>query len=140
MQLVKYNPFRELRKMEREIDNMWGNGWGVLQASGEVSTMDLYEEDGKLIAEVSLPNYNKNEIRVTADRGVLEVSAEHSEERERKDKRHYYFQESSSQYFRRVVLPEGAKTDDIDASFKDGVLRVAMPMETSKKTKAVTIK
>lgn len=140
MQIVKYNPFRELRKMERDLDNMWGNALGMLRASGEGATMDLYEEDGKLIAEVSLPNYNKDEITINADRGMLEVSAEHKEEKENKDKRHYYVQESTSQYYRRVKLPEGAKTDDVDASFKDGVLRVAMPMEASKGTKAIEIK
>lgn len=140
MQIVKYNPFRELRKMERDLDNMWGNAWGMLRGAGDGATMDLYEEDGKLITEVSLPNYNKDEIKVIADRGVLEVTAEHSEEKEKKDKRHYYFQESSSQYFRRVKLPEGAETDKIDASFKDGVLRIEMPMETSQETKTITIK
>jgi HSP20 family protein len=140
MQIVKYNPFRELRKMERDLDNMWGNALGMLRAGGEGATMDLYEEDGKLIAEVSLPNYNKDEITVSTDRGMLEVSAEHKEEKESKDKRHYYVQESSSQYYRRVKLPEGTKIDDVDASFKDGVLRVAMPIEAPRQTKTIDIK
>lgn len=140
MQLVKYNPFREIQKMERDLDNLWHSGWGVLPMLNEASTMDLYEEDGKLVAEVNLPNFKKDEVKVTADEGVLEISAEHKEEKEKKDKRRYFYHESSNQYYRRVALPEGAKASKADASFKDSVLKVTMPMATPKKTKAVAVK
>ena len=140
MQIIRYNPIRELQKMERELDNLWGSGWAGLPTVNEASTMDLYEEDGNLVAEVTLPHYKKNEITVTAHDGTLEVSAEHKEEEEKKDKRHYYFHESHSQYYRHVALPDGVNTDAVDASFKDGVLKIKMPMEAPKQTKAIDIK
>lgn len=140
MQLVRYNPFREMQKMERDLDNLWQNGWGVFPTLTEASTMDLYEEDGNLVAEVSLPNFKKEEVKVTTDEGVLEVTAEHKEKEEKKGKRQYYFHESSDSYFRRVTLPEGVKADKANASFKDGVLKVTMPVTAPKKTKTVTVK
>lgn len=141
MRLVKYDPFHELQKMERDLGKLWENGWGVFPMLAETSAMDLYEENGNLIAEVSLPNFKKDEINVTADEGTLEVSAEHKEEEEKKSKRRYFFHESNTKYFRRVALPEGVQADKVDASFKDGTLRVTMPMaKPSRKAKPVTIK
>lgn len=140
MQLVKYDPLREMQKMERDLGKLWQNGWGLFPTPTETSTMDLYEEDGNLVAEVSLPNFKKSEVKVATDGGVLEVSAEHKEEEEKKGKRNYYFRESSNSYFRRVALPEGVKADKAEASFKDGSLKVTMPMTTQKKAKAITIK
>lgn len=140
MQIVRYNPFRELQKMEQDLDKLWDNGWGTFPTFAESSALDLYEEKGNLVAEVTLPNFKKEEVQVTTDNGVLEVSAEHKEEQEKKGTRHYYFRESSNRYFRRVTLPEGANADKTNASFKDGVLRVTMPMKTPKKAKAVTVK
>lgn len=142
MQLVKYNPFHDLQKMERDMGKLWENGWNMFPALAETSAMDLYEENGNLVAEVSLPNFKKDEINVVADEGVLEVSAEHKEMKEKKSKRRYFFHESSNQYFRRVTLPEGVKADKVDASFKDGTLKVTMPMAkpSRKKARSVTIK
>lgn len=139
MQVVKYDPFRDMRKMERDMDKLWGNGWGM-SAIADTSAMDMYEEAGKLVAEVSLPNFKKDDVKVTADKGVLEVSAEHKEKEENKGKRRYFFRESSNQYFRRAALPEGAKDDKADASFKDGVLKVTIPMTTQKKVKTIAVK
>jgi HSP20 family protein len=126
--------------MEQDLDKLWENGWGMVPTVSEASAMDLYEEDGNLVAEVSLPNFKKDEVKVTTDEGVLEVTAEHKEEQEKTSKRRYYFHESSNHYFRRVTLPEGVKTDKTDASFKDGVLKVTMPMQAAKKAKEITVK
>lgn len=142
MQLVRFNPFQELQKMEQNLDKLWENGWGMLPTFSEASAMDLYQEDGNLVAEVSLPNFKKDEVKVTADESVLEISAEHKEEEEKKGKRQYYFHESSNQYFRRVTLPEGVKADKAAAEFKNGMLKVTLPMaaQSKKKTKTVAVK
>ena len=140
MQLVRFNPFRDLQKMERDLDKLWENGWGLLPSATEASAMDMYEADGKLVAEVSLPSFNKNEIKVTADGGVLEVLAEHQEKEETKGKRRYYFRESSNQYLRRVTLPEGVEADKAEASYENGLLKITMPMATPKQAKTIALK
>jgi HSP20 family protein len=142
MQLVKYSPFRDFQKIERDMDKLWDNGWGVFPTFADTSTMDVYEENGNLVAEVSLPNFKKGEIELTTDGGVLEVTAEHKEEEEKKGKRQYYLRESSKSYFRRLPLPEGAKVDKTSAEFKNGLLKVVVPLSTSTKklSKTVAIK
>lgn len=139
MQLTRYNPFRELRKMEQDLDKFWQGDWGLFPLT-EPAALDLYEENGNLVAEVTLPNFNKDEIKVTTDEGVLEVSAEHKEQEEEKGTRRYYLRESSNQYLRRVALPEGTNTDKTEAEFKDGVLKITLPYATPKEAKAVEVK
>lgn len=134
MRLVRYNPLQDLQ-------SFWGSDWSAFPSITETAPMDLYEEDGNLVAEVSLPNFSKEEISVTAEHGVLEVSAEHQEKEENKGKRRYYVRESSSHYVRRVALPEGVHTEKTEASFKDGVLKVTIPVLQPKKTsKKVAVK
>lgn len=140
MQIVRYDPFSALKEMEKDLGKIWSDDWGLLPAFNGTSAMDLYEEDGNLVAEVSLPNYKKEEIKINVSGGVLEVSAEHKEEEEKKGKRRYFFRESSSQYLRRVPLPEGVEGDKADASFKDGVLKVVMPIKERPESKHIAIK
>ena len=103
------------------------------------AAMDLYEQDGNLVAEVSLPNFKKDEISVTTNDGFLEITAKHSQEKEEKGRRYYYFQESADRYFRRVELPDGAQADKIQASFDDGILKVSMPMVVKHDAKKVLV-
>ena len=141
MQLVRYSPMRDIQKLERDLGKFWGSDWSLFPSVTDTAPMDMYEEDGNLVAEIRLPNVNKDEIKVTTDEGVLEVSAVHKEKEEEKGRRRYYFRESSNQCLRRVALPEGAKADKTEANFKDGVLKITMPVAATKKeAKKVTIK
>lgn len=140
MQLIKYNPFHEIQKIERDLDKVWNGDWSGMSSLTEAAAMDMYEENGNLVAEVNLPNFDKSEIRVTTKDGALDISAEHKEKKEEKGKRRYFLRESSNQYFRRVMLPEGAKTEDINASFKDGMLKISMPMTEKEQPKAIDVK
>ena len=139
MQLVKFNPFHDMQRMEQDLDKFWQANWDLIPTFTEATTMDMYEEDGRLVVETSLPNFKKDEVKVTANAGVLEVSAVHKEEEEKKGKRRYLFRESSNKYLRRVALPEGAQDDKTEASFKDGVLKVTMPMAARKEAKLVRV-
>src|SRR3989338_1958407 len=141
MQLVKFDPFRDLLQVERDIKSMLENGWTFTPALTETSALDMYEEGGKLIAELALPNFKKDEIRVTADEQGLEVSAEHREKEEKKEtkKRKYFFHESRRNYWRRVALPKEPRPDKITAKFVEGKLKIVMPL-IAKKTKSISIK
>ena len=140
MQIVRYNPLTELQKMQSDLDKILDNSLGIFASTTDTAPLDMYQEAGKMIAEVNLPNFNKDEIKVTANAGVLEISAEHKEEKEVNDKRHYYMRESSNQYYRRVGLPEGVDTDKTEAEFKDGKLKIIMPIETNQETRSISIK
>lgn len=140
MQLIRYNPTRDLQRIERDLEKFWGADWNVWPTVAESPLMDMYEENGKLVAEVTMPNFTKNEIKVNAEEGILEISAEHHEKEEDKTKRRYYFRESSNQYLRRVMLPEAAVGKKAEASFKDGTLRVTIPMAAHKPVKTIAVK
>ncbi len=143
MQLVRANPLADLERMEKDLDKLWQNGWGMLPSSFssfvDLTTMDMYEEDGKLVTEVALPNFSKEEIKVNINGDVMEISAKHQLKEEKTTKRRYYFRESSNSYLRRVTLPEESNSDKIEAKFENGVLKVSMPLSIMPKLEAKTV-
>jgi HSP20 family protein len=139
MQLVRYNPLRDLLPGEKDLDKWFTSGWPMLPFFSEDSTVDLYTEDGRLVAEVALPNFKKEEIKVSADDDELEITAVHEEKKEENNKRQYLLCESSRSYRRRISLPGGADTDEVTATFADGKLVVTMPFEAEKESKEITI-
>ena len=90
MPLVRKSPFRKLLDVEREFSKMLDQSWNSVPTFADVSSVDMYTEDGKLITKVALPDFKKNEIEVTAMSEGLEISAEHKE-KEGKEKRRNTF-------------------------------------------------
>lgn len=99
----------------------------VSQPSTDIS----YSDDGKTLhIDMEVPGYDRDDIQMNINNGVLEVSGSKTEkeERERKD-RNYMVRETSASFARQIVLPDGANSEKIAAELDSGVLKVTIPVE-----------
>ena len=95
---------------------------------------DIYEKGGNVHIELEVPGYDKGDIKLNVENGVLTVEAEKHEEKEDKEK-NYYRKERVFGSFRRQFTIGDVKEDDIHAKFYNGVLKVSFPKEVKKETK-----
>lgn len=119
MPLIPYNPFREL-------DRFFDDDWTGLETISSPK-MDIYEENGNVIAEIGLPGVDPKGVDVEIENNVLKLEAKTERKKEKKEKG-YYRKELSQGYYRRAVpLPVKVVGDKAEASYKDGILRVVVP-------------
>jgi HSP20 family protein len=64
---------------------------------------------------------------VTLDQGDLVISGERKVESEVKEEHVYRMERSYGSFYRRLPLPEEVLPEQIEATFKDGVLEVRLP-------------
>lgn len=140
------DPFAGLTSLHSQLDDMFNNfftGSPVASAvSQSLPAMDVYAEDDKqLIAEVQAPGFDKDDVEVSVHNGVLEIKGEkHEKTEDKKDKkRSYMVRESHASFYRRLMLPEYADADHIDAQFENGVLKVSIPFKELPKPKKISI-
>ena len=94
-----------------------------------------FEEDGAYVVRAELPGIDPDkDVEVTVEGDMLTIHGERREET--KEKGHHEFHYGS--FRTSVSLPSGTKSDDITASYTDGVLEVRVPTETEK-TAAVKV-
>jgi HSP20 family protein len=137
------DPLRGISSLQRQMDDMFDNlmsrNWPV--ALGNMPAMDVYTEgDKQLVAEVHAPGFSKDNIDVSINEGVLEIRGDKKIKEEDQNKKSYMVQESSSSFYRRMVLPRHADGDKVDAQFNNGVLKVIVPFKELPKPKKVNIK
>lgn len=90
--------------------------------------IEVSQRDGKLVVQADLPGLRADDVTVEIDDGVLTLSGERSEEQEvdqsgvRRTERRY------GRFTRSIVLPEGAKIEEVQASFRNGVLEITVPL------------
>lgn len=94
--------------------------------------VDVYEEDGNVVAEMNLPGLSPDDIDVSVEDGVLTIKGERSEEKEDKNKRYYAKQIRRGSFERSVKLPKHVDIDEASADYEDGVLKVALPIKEEK--------
>jgi HSP20 family protein len=90
--------------------------------------IDVVEQDHHLVTRVDLPGMKKEDVSVEVTDGHLALSGERKRETEDKKDDYYRCEREYGIFYRAVPLPDGAKLDDIKASFADGVLEVSVPL------------
>ena len=95
---------------------------------------DIYEKGGNVHIELDAPGYDKNDIKLDVDDGILTIEAHKDEEKEDKEK-NYYRKERVYGSFKRQFTVGNIDTNKIDAKFNNGVLKVTFPKEVKKETK-----
>lgn len=96
---------------------------------------DIYEEDGMYHVVVDVPGFKKEDIHVEYENGYLKIVATHSEDE--KNHKKYMRRErfTTSRCERSFYLGEGLKEDEIKAEFKNGILKVTIPMTEKEEPK-----
>ncbi len=96
---------------------------------------DIREKKDKYLIDIDLPGYNKDNIKISVEDGYLTVQASidsnHEEKEDGKFVRRERYMGSCSRSF---YVGEDVKSEDIKASFKNGILNLEIPkIEESKK-------
>jgi len=125
-------PFRSLAGLERG----WAQKFVAAPAADVVETDKAYE----ITAE--LPGIDQKNIEVNVANGGITIKGEKKEETEEKKKDYYVSERRYGSFERYFSLPEGVDADKIEATFKNGVLKVTLPKtaEAQKPAKRIEVK
>jgi HSP20 family protein len=131
------DPFALLRQMTSELDHAfehwpsfrWPSGlFGTRESGAWSPKIDVFERDNRLVTRVDLPGMRKEDVSVEVTDGHLALSGERKRETEEKKDNFYRSEREYGSFYRAVPLPEGAKVEDVKATFADGVLEVSVAL------------
>lgn len=133
------DPFALMREMAPEFDSLFGEWprpffrWPevrrrAISEIGWYPEIDVFEKDNRLVTKIDLPGMKKEDVKVEVTDGQLTISGERKREAEEKGEELYRHEREYGSFYRRVPLPEGAKIEDVKATFTDGVLEVSVPL------------
>jgi HSP20 family protein len=129
-------------EMDRVLDDFYGRMPETVRESYEgdwLPAMDIKENNGEIWATIELPGLSRDEIKVSVKNDMLSVSGEKKQEKT-EEKENVHRVERSYGYFKRTVkLPSEVESDNVKASFKDGLLKIKLPKVESKKVKEIPI-
>ena len=136
MNLIQWKPLSGLNSF---FDDSLNTSFPMLQAD---LAIDVYEKKHNVVAEMSLPGVQEADIDISIEDELLTISGQREEEQETNGKDYYSKEIKRGSFARTVRLPRIIDADKAMAEYKDGVLKVKMPIieGTKEKTVKVTLK
>jgi HSP20 family protein len=104
-----------------------------------VPTIDFSESDDHIIVRAEVPGMDKNDISITLSDGLLTIQGEKKQEKEEEKENYRFVERRYGSFSRSLRIPIGVDADKIEAGYKDGVLRVAIPKTESEKSRKIEI-
>jgi HSP20 family protein len=133
---------RFAQQMERLFDDFGFNRVGSPANGMWIPHIDVFEREGLFCVRADLPGMKKEDVKIEVIDDALVIQGERHHERERTDRGYYRSERGYGHFHRAIPLPEGANSDDVRATFRDGVLEVTMPAPRStsdSRRRAITI-
>lgn len=132
-------PLGSGRRLLSELERLIGDEPAFSDSAGQFS-MDIQELDDKYVIEADMPGVKKDNIDITLQDHLLTIQVKKEEEKETKEKNYISRERFFSTASRSVTLPHAANEDDVEASLKDGVLKVNVKKQNNGKRKRISVK
>jgi HSP20 family protein len=132
------NPFRlPLRRPAFDLEPFWQADSWVAQPA-----IDLVERDNAFEMTAEMPGLDEKNIEVNVANGVLTIKGQKEEEKVEKKEDFHLRERRFGSFARSIRIPETVDGEKIEASFKNGVLKVTLPkkLEARKPVKKIEVK
>jgi HSP20 family protein len=134
----------ELERMRKEMDRIWD------RFSEEYSTstseqdwnpsLDLLETGSSLVADVEIPGIDADNIDISITADMLTILGEKVKEAEDTGKTYHLVERTYGRFSRSIRLPTTVNPDEVEARYKDGILRITLNKTEVAKSKRIQVR
>jgi HSP20 family protein len=141
MKLIPFKPGTRVSPFDALFDGLFDlNPWSGAAARERFAPMNVYENETALVVEVELPGVDDKDVEVKLNGDELTVTAERKHDATTKDGDFHRVESQFGRFSRSLRLPDGLRTDAIDATFKRGVLTLTVPKAPERTPQRIEIR
>ncbi|HAM02806.1 MAG TPA: heat-shock protein Hsp20 [Acidimicrobiaceae bacterium] len=121
-----------LRRTHLEMPVLWRR-FLEPELTGSWIKVEEFVDGDQFVLRAELPDVDPDkDVEVTVSDGMLHIHAERQEKSEHHDKEGYSSEFRYGSLRRSFTLPAGTQEDEVEASYRDGILEVRVPTTGTK--------
>ncbi len=141
-ELSNWTPFNRLSTLRDEMNRLFefsppSRDTGLF--SGWSPALNVYEDKESFVVTCELPGMKKEQIDISLHDGTLSISGERQHEHEPSESDGFRSERYFGEFERSVTLPALVEASKVAASYKDGVLTIALPKAEEAKPKHIDV-
>lgn len=144
MALTPYEPFRQLDHFRREMNRFFTEGFPHFLEGFEragIPRMDVHETDREVVVSCELPGLERKEdVQINLDQNILTISGVINRKNELKEEHMHRMERFTGRFHRSITLPSNVKEEEVQASYRNGILEIRVPKESGNKKRRIDVK
>src|SRR3977135_2502831 len=145
MTIVRYDPFRDLRTLQEEVNRLFSTNLnrsfgdeGIGRGAWNPS-VDIYENKDQIVLEAELPGMNREDFDLTIENNVITLRGERRFEKKDDADNYHRVERAYGSFTRSFTLPQTVSGDGAIAEYRNGVLRVTLPKREETKARRIEV-
>ena len=145
MGIVRYDPFRDLRTLQEEVNRLFSNNLkpsfgdeGIGRGAWNPN-VDIYENKDQIILEAELPGMNRDDFELTIENNVITLRGERRFEKRDDTDNYHRVERAYGSFTRSFTLPQTVSGEGANAEYRNGVLRVTLPKREETKARRIEV-
>jgi HSP20 family protein len=143
-----HSPFSQLQAMQRDMNALFSRFFGEGEQHGDswwsstegyAPHMESWVKDNALHFKADLPGMEPHDVEITVEGNRLTLRGERKAEHENKDGQYFHREVRYGSFERSFTIPEGTKAEEVQASYRNGVLELTVPLPAALLPKKVPI-
>jgi HSP20 family protein len=145
MNIVRYDPFRELRNLQDEMTRVFtgavpaGSGREDMLNGAWSPKVDIFENKDNLVLEAELPGMSRDDFDLSIENNVITLSGERKFEKKTEEGNYHRLERAYGSFTRSFTLPQTVTADGAKAEFNNGMLHVTLPKREETKARKIEI-
>ncbi len=144
-EIMPRSPINELSNLRRELDRLWEDFFGARDVVAPQEgiwgpAVDISETKDSLIVKAELPGMDPKDIDISLSGDTLIIKGEKKQEKEEKGENFHRIERRYGSFARSIRLPIEVDSNKIEATYKQGVLKIVLPKKEEAKPKQIEVK
>jgi HSP20 family protein len=143
--MIRWNPFGEMARMRGEIDRLFEDAFNAPVSKWDRSSvwgfpLDVTEADEVFTVKAAVPGMNPDDLDITITDNVLTIKGETQSDETREDEKVHLRERRFGSFMRSISLPVPVESDNVEATYENGVLTLQIPKAEAVKPKRIAVK
>jgi HSP20 family protein len=142
--LSRWDPFREMATLRREMDDLFGRmapvGNGEHLETSLMPTVEMEDMTDAISLKLEIPGMEAKDLDIQVTDTSVSVSGERKSESKTEEKGMVRSEFRYGKFERVIPLPAHIQNDKVRAEYQSGVLKMTLPKAEGEKRKVVQVK
>ena len=145
MTIVRYDPFRDLRTLQEEVNRLFSSnlsrsfGDEGIGRGAWAPSVDIYENKDQIVLEAELPGMKQEDFDLSIENNVITLRGERKFEKTDETDNYHRVERSYGSFTRSFTLPQSVSAEGATAEYSNGVLRVTLPKREETKARRIEV-
>lgn len=145
MAIIKWSPAREIASLQQGINRLFEDVFaqpGGYDSDAMVAwrpPVDIVDTQEAIVIFAEIPGVDKDDVSIEVKDNVLTIQGERVVDKSIGNGSYYRSERIFGKFGRSFALPTMVRTDGIQASFKNGILKITIPKPGDEKPRRVSI-